>query len=260
MGLSIVIGPLPEPTPGGVIAAYAQTVSDSANVTDLLAEISALLALMTDTINATDTVQNLLTITVVESAEMTLDDSLDLTAQFFANLLDATEVIALLKTPAELSQGWVLNTEGAMPVSEYDNYVFNSLAYNPNGEMLGCSDTGLYQLDGDTDAGTNIDAHITSMMLDFDTTKLKRVSTAYIGYTSTGTLLLKVRSVDDGVYVEHWFEGRNPTAQTPPGQNRMKLGKGLRSRYWTFELTNISGSDFELDKVELYPVILQRRV
>jgi len=167
--------------------------------------------------------------------------------------------MAFIKTPAELAQGWVLNTEGNMPVSEYDNYVFNSLAYSPD-EMLGCTDQGLYTLDGEKDAGADINAEITSLMLDFGTSKLKRMSTAYMGYTSDGQLLLRVRSVDQGQFVENWYEGRNTGIQTPPGQNRMKIGKGLRSRYWVFELVNIDGSDFELDKVELYPIVLQRRI
>lgn len=260
MGFVIIQPPGGDGEPNtGPQAAYVRTHTDTSNVTDLLAELRFRLALLTDNVSLVDTPQATVIITVLETAEVAATDTLELTAQHFANLLDRTEVMAFIKTPAELAQGWVLNTEGAMPVSEYDNYVFNSLAYSPN-EMLGCSDQGLYVLDGDTDAGTAIDAEIASLMLDFETSKLKRMSTAYIGYTSTGRLLLRVRSVDQGVYAEDWYEGRNTVAQTPPGQNRMKIGKGLRSRYWTFELTNIDGSDFELDKVELYPIVLDRRI
>lgn len=241
------------------IHAAATTVADAAGATDTLTEVIQLLALLTDAIGVTDTLRNVLTITVLETAEVTVGDTVELTAQYFANLINRVEVLAFIKTPAELAQGWVVNTEGDMPVSEYDNYTFNSLAYSPD-EMLGCTDQGLYTLDGEDDAGADIAASIASLMLDFDTSKLKRMSTAYVGYTSNGQLLLKIRSVDQGLFVEHWYEGRNPAAQTPPGQNRMKLGKGLRSRYWSFELVNIDGSDFELDKVELYPIVLQRRI
>lgn len=243
----------------GVIHAESTTVEDDIAASDSLQGFIQLLALLTDSIGVAATLQNVLTIIVEETAEVEAADTLELSAQYFANLFDRTEVLAFIKTPAELAQGWVMNTEEAMPVSEYSNYVFNSLAYGPD-EMLGCNDQGLYVLDGDDDAGTDIDAEIASLMLDFQTTKLKRMSTAYIGYTSTGQLMLKVRSVDQGLFVEHWYAGRKTTAQTPPGQNRMKIGKGLRSRYWTFELVNVDGSDFELDKVELYPIVLDRRV
>jgi hypothetical protein len=243
----------------GVIPAYAKSVSDALTVSDSLLELVRMLALLTDGVGVADTLQNVLIITVLETAEMALDDTIELSAQYLASLIDRATVTTLIKTPAELAQGWVMNTEANMPISEYDNYVFNSLAYGPD-QMLGCTDEGLYILEGEDDAGTDIDAEVVSLMLDFDTSKLKRMSTAYIGYTSDGQLLLKVRSIDQGLYAEDWYAGRNTTAQTTPGQNRMKIGKGLRSRYWTFELVNIAGSDFELDKVELYPIVLQRRV
>lgn len=259
MGLSIVIGPLPDVDAPGVEAAYATLISDAMAANDSLLEIIQLLALLTDNFTIADSMESVLTIIIEETAEITAEDSLQLSAQYFQSIINRVEVMAFIKTPAELAQGWVLNTEAAMPVSEYDNYLFNSLAYSPD-EMLGCTDQGLYVLDGEDDAGADIDAKITSLMLDFDTTKLKRMSTAYMGYTSDGQLLLKIRSVDQGQFVEYWYEGRNPDEQVPPGQNRMKIGKGLRSRYWTFELVNIDGSDFELDKVELYPIVLQRRI
>lgn len=240
-------------------AAYAKTLLEQLATEDSISYRVSRIAEFLDTVLVEGTAAVTLTIFVEELAEFAADDTLELTAQYFANLIDRTEVLAFVKTPAELAQGWVMNTEGAMPVSEYDNYIFNSMAYS-NREMLGCSDQGLYVLDGDDDDGTDIAARLTSLMLDFDTSKLKRMSTAYIGYSSSGRLLLKVRSVDQGLFVEHWYEGRNPEAQVPPGQNRMKLGKGLRSRYWTFELVNIDGSDFELDKVELYPIVLDRRI
>ena len=243
----------------GPQAAYVRLITDLGGAIDALLLSRYYAALLTEVVNITDTLQNVLTITVLETAEMAAADSIELTAQYFASLLERTWVMAFIKTPAELAQGWVVNTEGAMPISQYDNYTFNSLAYSPD-QMLGCADEGLYILDGETDAGAPINANLTSLMLNFGTSKLKRMSTAYMGYTSSGRLLLKVRSVDQGLFVEHWFEGRNVNAQTPPGQNRMKLGKGMRSRYWSFELVNVDGADFELDSMELYPVVLDRRV
>ena len=259
MGFVIIQPPGDGEPNDGPQAAYVRQVTDTYGATDTLAETLYLLALLTEGIGVADSTELVLTIAVLETAEMTAADTIELDAQYFANLLEQVWVMAFIKTPAELAQGWVVNTEGALPISEYDNYAFNSLAYGPD-EMLGCTDEGLYSLDGADDAGDNIAAEITSLMLDFDTSKLKRMSAAYIGYTSDGQLLLKVRAVDQGIHVEHWFAGRNQDEQTSPGQDRMKLGKGMRSRYWTFELVNIGGSDFELDKVELYPIVLQRRI
>jgi len=259
MGFVIIQPPGDGEPNDGPTAAYVREVTETPTATDTLAEAILALVALTDSISVTDSTQIVLTIAVIVQEDASVADSLQLDATLFQNIREYVEVLALIKTPAELAQGWVLNTEGSMPISEYSNYTFNSMAYSPD-EMLGCNDNGLYILDGDTDAGTDIDAHITSLMLDFDTTRLKRMSAAYIGYTSTGQLLLKVRSEEQGVYAERWYEAREDTAQPAPSQNRMKIGKGLRSRYWTFELTNVAGSDFELDKVELYPIVLDRRI
>ena len=259
MGFVIIQPPGDGEPNEGPQAAYVRTITDTGSVDATLTELRQRLAMLAEAIGAADALQNVLTITVLETAEMAVDDTIELTAQYFASMLDHVEVLAFIKTPAELAQGWVMNTEGAMPISEYDNFVFNSMAYGPD-EMLGCTDQGIYTLDGADDAGTAIDAGVTSMMLDFDTSKLKRMSTAYMGYTSDGQLLLKVRSVDQGEYAEWWYEAHSTVVADSPRQNRVKIGKGLRSRYWVFELVNIDGSDFELDKVELYPIVLQRRI
>lgn len=260
MGFTIITPPSGGGDPNtGPEAAYVRTVTDSYTSTDSLAETLYMLAMLSESVDVTDTASVVLTISVLLNENVEIADNVQLSAQYLKNLLDRVEVMAFIKTPAELAQGWVLNTEGEMPVSEYSNFTFNSMAYSPD-EMLGCTDEGLYLLEGDDDAGTAIDAHLTSLMLDFDTSKLKRMSTAYVGYTSTGQLLLKVRSEEQGVYAERWYEARESTAQPAPSQNRMKIGKGLRSRYWSFELTNVDGSDFEVDKVELYPIVLERRV
>jgi hypothetical protein len=113
---------------------------------------------------------------------------------------------------------------------------------------------------GDDDAGAPIAAELTSMMLDFATSRQKRLSAAWIGYKADGELVLRVRAVDMDELVEYCFVGRNVSGAPAQQENRFKLGKGLRSRYWQFELINKEGADFEIDQVELYPIRLDRRV
>ena len=80
-----------------------------------------------------------------------------------------------------------------------------------------------------------------------------------MGYTSTGKLVLKVRSVDEGKMTEKWYSA-TPRVADAPREKVMQPGRGLRSRYWQFELANVDGADFVIDHLELYPVILGRRV
>ena len=183
---------------------------------------------------------------------------LSLQAYFKQNLHDAVVAHFLVRLGEEDYVGWVMNTEGRMPLSEYRNFDFNSLA-RVGDKYYAAADEGLFVLGGDTDDGEEIEASLATMMLDFGSPVQKRVHAAYLGYTSTGRLVLKVRSVDSGEVVEDWYEAKDIDALVPSAQ-MVRLGRGLRSRYWQFELMNVAGSDFELDSLEVHPVYLNRRV
>lgn len=163
-----------------------------------------------------------------------------------------------LRLSGEVHTAWAMNLEGSMPVSQYENFDFNSFA-EVGGEYFAANEEGIFRLGADSDAGAPIDAAVGSMLLDLGTSRQKRVQAAYIGYTASGRVVLKVRSEDDGQVVEDWFEAQQQTAAAPRNQ-MVRIGRGLRSRYWQFELVNVDGADFELDSFEMYPIPLNRRV
>jgi hypothetical protein len=39
----------------------------------------------------------------------------------------------------------------------------------------------------------------------------------------------------------------------------VKMGRGVKSRYWQFTISNVDGADFEIDELVLLPIILKRR-
>lgn len=98
------------------------------------------------------------------------------------------------------------------------------------------------------------------MMLDFGTSRMKRIRSAYLGYTATNELVMRVRAVSQGELSEHWYKATHTKTPNAPDGGYMPVGQGLKSRYWQFELTNIDGGDFEIDQVELHPLVLNRRV
>jgi hypothetical protein len=240
-------------------SSYPFEVTDYVIFSDEAIAKATYLAEQLETIMATAVVQNVLTIVVDETVELLAADSIELTAQLFAELLDTVDIYTLFKTNDDLSQAWVMNTEAGMPISEYDNYLFTSMT-TFKGRSFGTTDSGLFELEGDTDIGDPITAQVESMMLDFGTSRMKRIRTAYMGYTSSNELVLKVMSVDDGELFEHWYKASPVGSNTAPRTGMVEVGQGLRSRYWQFELTNVDGGDFELDVLELYPLFLGRRV
>jgi hypothetical protein len=197
-----------------------------------------------------------LTVALLDTEHVT--DATQTLASLFAEVSDDLTPYVMLRLGDEEYTGWAMNVEGDQPLSEYSNYPFNSMARIGN-QYYGAGDEGLYTLDGDTDAGEPIDAALRTMMIDFGSPRQKRVRSAYLGYTASGTLLLRVRSVDDGTLKEQWYEAQELQAQAPR-ESMIRVGRGLRSRYWQFELVNVDGADFEIDKMELHPVYLNRRV
>ncbi len=152
---------------------------------------------------------------------------------------------------------WVMNTEG-QAFRQYDNYPFNSYA-KIGDRYFGASADGIYELVGDTDDGEPIAAHLRTGLMNFGTMQMKRFEMAYMGLATDGTMRLKVITTspqgDKIAYYYRMNERPTPVAQ----ENRIKIGRGLESVYWSFELSNEDGADFEVSDMELLPMVLNNR-
>ena len=144
-------------------------------------------------------------------------------------------------------------------LSTYSNYPFNSLA-NFNGKTYAASSEGLYELGGDTDAGEQIVWRLRTGMNTLGTGRNKGMDSAYIGFTATGRIALKCIIINAaGEKIVHWYE-LTPAKAGGPRPGRITMGRGLRSVYWGFELTNVDAGDIALDVIELHPIILDGRL
>lgn len=145
---------------------------------------------------------------------------------------------------------WVMNTTTS-GVTEYLNYVFNSFAKIGN-RYIGANDTGLYELLGDTDDGADIIARFKSGHFQLGGARFSSFAAAYLAVRGTGLFYLKLETPDGKSYT---YSARANSMQT----TKIQLGKGLRSRYWSFELIS-TGQDFDLESLEFIPLVAQRRV
>lgn len=137
----------------------------------------------------------------------------------------------------------------------YSNYDFTGFATHAE-RQFATQDDGLYELVGDTDADIPISAHITTALLDFGEPHLKTLTAAYAGYRAADSLTLTVSVPQDSgtLTADYALDVTSPVAV----MQRFKLGKGVRSRYWQFQITG--SADFELETLDILPVVLQRRV
>ena len=154
-------------------------------------------------------------------------------------------------------QGWVLNTE-LRAVTEYHNVPFDSFAIL-NGRTYGAGDGGIFELAGNTDNGSPINAWFRPFLTDFGAAKMKRVSDIWIGTSAKG-LLVKVHTKDpatgnvtEDIYPVEYSHG------TGNEKCRVKVGRGLTSHWWTLTVANVAGADFAIDGIDWKPLILDRR-
>lgn len=145
---------------------------------------------------------------------------------------------------------WAVNTRTGA-VTEYQNYAFNSFAQVGH-KYLGATSAGLYELNGDDDDGDNIVARIASGYAQMAGAHLGSFKAAYLGVRGAGDFVFKLETADGRSYT---YDVVAQEMQT----TKVRLGKGLRARYFAFELQS-TGQDFDLENIEFIPIVAQRRV
>lgn len=149
---------------------------------------------------------------------------------------------------------YAYNTE-SRALTTYSNMPIRGLA-RFNGVYLAAGPGGLFTLGGDTDDTALINATARLAQTDFGDPQLKRVASMYVHYRTTGDLNLKVVTDEDETY-DYTLEAAGHQTLSP---GRVKLGRGLKGAYWTLEIANRDGADFELDRVLIEPVSTSRRI
>lgn len=224
---------------------------DGVTTTEAFTGIYTALPTITDTINLSEAIGTQLVFRLIAEDSFTLADADILNAIYSGDhLLDGVELSAAYFSPAGGITTWAVNTRTGS-VTEYGNFAFNSFARLGN-TYIGASATGLYHLVGDTDDGASIIAQLKSGLASFANTRLSSFKAAYLGVRGDGDFVFKVVT-GEGVTYNYAVTARSMRS------TKIHVGKGLRARYFGFELIS-TGSDFDLDMVEFVPLVEQRRV
>lgn len=228
---------------------FGAGVVESIAVTEDLSRMFRATPTLADTLSLTDVLGHSMILRVMAADTIEVTAAQALRMIFAGVLVDGIDLAAAYLSPGGGVTTWAVNAHNGA-TTEYTNYDFNSFATVGN-RYLGASATGLYELLGDDDAGTDIIATIRSGLAQFAGTHLAAFKAAYLGVTGGGDYVLRIidgqgHSWDYAVVAE---SGRS---------TKVKVGKGLRARYFAFELIS-TGQDFDLDLVEFVPVVMQRR-
>lgn len=205
---------------------------------------------VTETVNIDETFTSKFIIRLTANEKVNLDSINVLNYLFKPTLTDVIITSAAYVSPNDTITTWVVNT-GNSAVTQYTNYNFNSFAESEK-TYLGASETGLYELIGDDDDGTNIIAHLKSGLMQLNSSRFTSFKAAYLGLRGGGDWVLKLQSGDGKEYIYSIVAQDMQTT-------KVRFGKGLRSRYFAFELLS-TGQDFDLDNIEFIPLLAKRHV
>lgn len=204
----------------------------------------------TDTLALTDSYTGALVIRATLADGVDIDDTQVLNFLYNPVISEGVHFSAAYISPNGNFTTWAVNTQTGA-TTEYSNYEFNSFAQSGL-KYLGASSTGLYELNGDDDDGTDIIAKIKSGLLQFNGSRLTGFKAAYIGVRGEGDFVLKLVT-GDGKSYNYSVQAHSMTTA------KINMGKGIRARYFSFELIS-AGQDFDLESIEFVPMLGGRRV
>ena len=200
-----------------------------------------------------------LAIVTVDLTDTSMADDSVLTATTMYGLIEDGVRVSISLTLDGLPYVGICMNASLKGITEFQNYEFNSLA-TLKGRLYGAGADGLYLLEGPDDAGIDIAARARTPLTRVANGRKAHVDSAYLGYSASGQMQMKVITTEaTGTKTSRVYELKAQTADTNRA-GRIKLGKGLQSVYWAFELSNVLGADFTIDVVELHVLALSRRV
>ena len=203
-----------------------------------------------ETLGVAATLTQSLVIRVTAAETIGLDDVDVLKLIMTGQMLEGVEIAAAYIGPNSNFTTWAVNTRTGA-TTEYTNYVFNSFAQMGH-KYLAASDDGLYELNGSTDQGTSIIGRLRSGFAQFGGSRFSSFKAAYLGFRAAGNVIFRLI---DGNGKTYTYQVISRNMQT----TKVNLGKGLRARYFAYEIES-TGQDFDLDSIELVPLVAQRRV
>jgi hypothetical protein len=227
-------------------------ISESITILDSMSIISNLLSTIIEALIHSDTINSNSVIMLFNSDNVGISSSVQSSA-LLASLVQEGIIISIPTARGQDTYlGYVLSPE-TNSISTYDNYNFDGVV-NYNGNYLLYNSSGMYKYGGVLDDSSKITSYIETVAYNFNSSNLKQVPSVYLGVSSTGTFILKVR-VDGKAETTYKLNKNTNNLQT----QKIDIGKGMIGRYFQFEL--ITDADtFNMESVEFYPVEMKRKL
>lgn len=137
-------------------------------------------------------------------------------------------------------------------VTTFEAYPFNSFA-TFQGKYLGAGPSGLFELD-DAASVEPVIGTMKTALLHFNSEMQKRCSDFYLAMRSETDITVRV-STDEMAAYDYTLQTMGVERLK---QRRVPIGKGLKGKYWDFELE--CSEQFEYDTMNIAMVLVSRRL
>lgn len=139
-------------------------------------------------------------------------------------------------------------------VTQFCNYDFNSFC-KIGDKYFGANDSGIFELTGNDDAGSNIDAFFELILSDFGISNMKKIRSMYVGGEANDSLTLTLKDDENNSRTY----SLNLTSGSKQSSAKVSVGRDGIGRYWQVRIDNVSGAYFAIDFIEALAVILGRK-
>ena len=216
------------------------TITEALSAVDVLSVVTTFLGTITEALGLTDTLTGIKRAYPSISESLVLSESITSSGTLYNTITETLRMSVLVELAGEVYECYVLNTPKFMP-SMYSGFDFNSYAVFEN-RAFGANATGIYELTGETDAGTNISTGVVMSETDFGMPNQKRFRRGYLGISGTSPVM--VLETEDG----------SREAYAIDTNGKFVASHELKSKKW-----KLSVADFdELETIKLIPVILTK--
>ena len=141
-----------------------------------------------------------------------------------------------------------------LAISQYCDYDFNSFC-RIGDSYFGASESGIFELTGDDDNGTNIDAFFELVLSDFGLSNMKRIRSIYVGGEANGGLTLTLKDDENNLRLYTL----NLTSGNVQSSGKVAVDRAGIGRYWQIRIDNVGGAYFAIDDIEVLAIILGRK-
>lgn len=254
--LSVVVETI---TFNDVMAALAKNiVSESFTVQALVDQTLIATQQLIEGILMTETLVNTVTGMVINNEILSLSDTPVTQGEFFTAVREGLGFVLNIDLDNGQFIAWSMEVD-KKGLSKYTEYPFNSFC-KLGTQYFGATDEGIFLMEGSDDDGANIQARIRLAMTTMGSMAHKAIPVMYLGYTASNGLYIKAIITDkNDEYVAHIYKLK-PQATNAMRTARVKLGDGLQSVYFGWEIENVDGGDLNIDHIQWLPMNTDRKV